>query len=230
LCACCRGPTRPGSRLCYHCSLYQECLPGLLPDVVAPVAYAPKGGRHATSLWLYKSSRPDAGTARAALTALLLVFLRDHGGCVWRRAGMARPTHVAVVPSRRARPGTHPLQRLAAPYLTLPWVPMRLARSEDPDCRDPDPWRFAAERVPGASVLLLDDTWTSGASATSAAAALKIAGARSVALVVLGRHLDVAAAGGGRFSPAAMPFQPGLCAVHAPPAACAQCAHGAPAQ
>jgi hypothetical protein len=229
LCACCRGPARPGCCLCYHCSLYRECLPGLLPDVVAPVAYAPKGSKHASSLWIYKSARPDAGAARGALTALLLVFLRDHGGCVWRRAGMARPTHVAVVPSRRTRPGTHPLQALAAPYLALPWLTLRLARSEDPDSRDPDPCRFRAERTAGASVLLLDDTWTSGASATSAAAALRIAGARSVALIVLGRHLDAAAAADGRFSPAAMPFCPALCAVHAP-AAVAPCARGGPAQ
>jgi hypothetical protein len=38
-------------------------------------------------------------------------------------------------------------------------------------------------------VLLLDDTWTSGGTAQSAAVALKRAGARSVAVVVAGRHL-----------------------------------------
>ena len=208
-----------GSRHCYHCSRYQEYLPGLLPDVIAPVAYAAKGGQHATNLWLYKSARPSARAARAALSALLLVFLRDHGTCVWRQAGMSRPTHAAVVPSRRARPGLHPLRQLAGPYLRLPWIPLRLDCSEDPDSRDPDPCRFTAERTAGASVLLLDDTWTSGASATSAAAALRLAGARSVALVVLGRHLDATAAGSDRFSPGAMPFRPWLCAVHAPAAA-----------
>lgn len=217
-CALCRGPARPGSCHCYHCSRYLEYLPGLLPDVVAPVAYAPKGSLHATRLWQYKSGRPGSVAARSALSALLLVFLRDHGSCLWRQAGMPGPTHAAVVPSRRARPGTHPLQVLARPYLTLPWIALRLDCSEDPGCCDPDPWRFTAAPAAGASVLLLDDTWTSGASATSAAAALRLAGARSVAVVVLGRHLDAAAAGGGRFSPAVMPFRPWLCAVHAPAA------------
>jgi orotate phosphoribosyltransferase len=48
----------------------------------------------------------------------------------------------------------------------------------------------------GASILLLDDTWTSGGTAQSAAVALKRAGARSVAVVVLGRHvLSVPVAG-----------------------------------
>ena len=215
LCAFCRGPARPGQTRCYRCDLYRECLPGLLPDVVAPVAYAAKGGPHATNLWRYKSGGPGAAAARHALSALLLVFLRDHGPCVWRRAGMTGPTRVAVVPSCRGRAGTHPLQALAAPYLALPWVRLALARGDDPAARDPDPGRFAAERVTGASVLLLDDTWTSGASATSAAAALRLAGARSVAVIVLGRHLDAPAPGrDDRFSPQAMPFRPGLCAVH----------------
>lgn len=216
LCATCRGPARAGSR-CYQCGLHREYLPGLLPEIVVPVAYAAKGGPHATNLWLYKSGaqKEGAAAARAELAALLLVFLRDHGGCVWRQAGLDRPTCVAVVPSRRGRPGVHPLQALAAPYLALPWARLRLARPSLPDAQDADPWRFESERIAGASVLLLDDTWTSGASAVSAAAALRLAGARSVAVVVLGRHLDPKGAGGDRFSPAAMPFRPWLCAVHA---------------
>jgi hypothetical protein len=211
-CATCRGPARHGSRRCYQCGLHQEYLPGLLPDVVAAVAYAAKGSPHATNLWLYKSGRPGAASAQAALRALLLVFLRDHGRCVWQRAQMASPTHVAVVPSRRARPGAHPLQALAIPYLSLPWARLRLARADN--AQYPDPWRFESERITGASVLLLDDTWTSGASAVSAAAAFKLAGARRVAVVVLGRHLDAGTTGGGRFAPAVMPFRPWLCGVH----------------
>ena len=39
-------------------------------------------------------------------------------------------------------------------------------------------------------MLLIDDTWTTGASAQSAAAALKDAGAGRVAAVVIGRHLN----------------------------------------
>ena len=39
-------------------------------------------------------------------------------------------------------------------------------------------------------MLLIDDMWTSGASAQSAAAALLDAGAGSVAAVVLARHLN----------------------------------------
>jgi hypothetical protein len=215
LCASCRGPAGPRRALCYACRQQAECLPGLLPDVVVPIAYAVKGGPHATNLWRYKSDQPEAADARAALSALLLVFLRDHGACVWRRAGMARPTHVAVVPSRRGRPGPHPMQALAGPYLRLPWARLRPAGHDDAGAAHPDPNRFHCEPLAGAAVVLLDDTWTSGASATSAAAALKLAGARSVAVVVLGRHLAAGPDPPG-FSLAAMPMRPEVCAVHAP--------------
>ncbi len=64
-----------------------------------------------------------------------------------------------------------------------------------------DPDRFRAPRpLTGASVLLLDDTWTSGGTAQSAAVALKRAGARSVAAVVLGRHVAAGAATGCRLA------------------------------
>ena len=207
VCGSCRTPVRPGRTHCFRCDQYRECLPGLLPDVVAPVAYAAKGGHHATNLWVYKSDGPGAEAACTALRALLLVFLRDHGRCVWRRAGVPGPSHVAVVPSCRGRPGTHPLQAMAAPYLSLPWVRwVRPSDADGPAPLDPDPRRFRPERIAGASVLLLDDTWTSGASATSAAAALRLAGARAVAVVVLGRHLDAPVP--------AMPYRSQLCAVH----------------
>jgi orotate phosphoribosyltransferase len=39
-------------------------------------------------------------------------------------------------------------------------------------------------------ILVVDDTWVSGGSAQSTAAALKLAGARRVAIVVLGRHVN----------------------------------------
>ncbi|MGA8465859.1 MAG: hypothetical protein WB688_16960, partial [Trebonia sp.] len=53
-------------------------------------------------------------------------------------------------------------------------------------------WLTVGGAVAEADMLLVDDTWVSGASAQSAAAALKAAGARRVALVVIGRHVDPA--------------------------------------
>jgi hypothetical protein len=246
LCAVCRGPAGRGSTCCFQCDLHRQCAPGSLAATVVPIAYAIKGGSHALNLWQYKSERLRAAPALAGrsvaavaaerLRALLLVFLRDHGACVWRAAGMpGGPTHLAVVPTARGRPGTHPLRALIAPYLAGRWAELSALSGTHP-VRDLDPARFGAVSVPGARVLLLDDTWTTGSTAQSAALALRRSGARSVAIVVLGRHVTAgrhstgraesatASATRGRLAqgaddgagvdPAAMPFRQQACAVH----------------
>jgi hypothetical protein len=158
---------------------------------VAPVAYAVKGSPLARDLWLYKAGRPESAAAGSRLLLLLLLFLHDHGSWVWRQAGMARPSHASVVPSGRGRAGPHPLQALAGRYLSLPWLSLCPRPGGDPWARSLDPARFRSrQQMTGARVLLLDDTWASGASAQSAAAALKRGGARSVAVVVIGRHVN----------------------------------------
>ena len=213
-CDVCWQPLRAASR-CYPCNEQAEWLPGLVADAVVPVCFAPKGGLHAQNLWLYKSARPGAKEARLALLALLAVFLRDHGPCVRAAAGMAGPTHLAVVPSGRGRPGPHPLRALAGPLTGLPWAELAAARAGDPAGRIADPGRFLAAPLPGARVVLLDDTWTTGASAQSAAAALRLAGAQSVAVIVLGRHLLPEP---GPPEPGLPAFEMGRCAVHQCPA------------
>ena len=214
-CAVCRGPSRTGYARCYQCAQHDVLGPGLLADAVVPISYSVKGTAFAASLWRYKSWPSPDPAARASLLALLLTFLHDHGRCVWRHAGMPAPGRLAVVPTGCGRPGPHPLLELAAPYLRLPVAGLVIRPGEQG--RDPNPDRFRAERAgPGASVLLLDDSWVSGASAQSAAAALKRAGARHVAVVVLGRHVDPAdrhsALLAARLAPSG--YDPDRCAVH----------------
>ena len=206
LCLVCRGPVRSGYLRCFQCDLHAESAPGLLADVVAPAAYAVKGGPLARDLWLYKSGRDGSGAAAARVLSLLLIFLHEHGPAVWQVAGMARPTAVCVVPSGRGRAGPHPLRTLAAPYLARPWVSLRPRPGGDPWARALDPARFQVTGLlAGAAVLLLDDTWVSGASAQSAAVALKLAGAAAVAVVVVGRHLPAVSPPVGARDPAARP-------------------------
>ena len=216
-CAVCRGPLRPGYARCYQCERHDALGHGLLADAVVPVSYAVKGTALAEALWRYKSSSAPGGPARRCLLALLLTFLIDHGSCCWREADMAPPDRLAVVPTGYGRPGPHPLLRLASPYLRLPLAPLAIRPGRQG--RDLDVHRFRAGLVPaGGGVLLLDDSWVSGASAQSASAALKLAGAGRVAIVVLGRHLSPADPRAGpliaRLTPA--PYDPSACAVHAP--------------
>jgi hypothetical protein len=213
LCLTCFGPAAAGRARCFQCELHGQCAPGSLASVVLPAAYAVKGSPHACRLWTYKSGQPGATAARHALTVLLLVFLREHGPCLCHRAGWvpprAGPTHLAVVPSNRGRAGVHPLRALAEPYLRLPWAALAARPGADGRARDLDPERFTAPRLDGARVLLLDDTWATGASVQSAAMTLRAAGAAAVAAVVLGRHLR-------RPARSAAAFSPGQCAIHRP--------------
>ena len=215
LCAVCRGPAGPGSARCFQCDLHWQCAAGSQADAVVPVAYAIKGGSHARLLWQYKSTRfgPEAADAQATIRAMLLVFLRDHGPCLWRAASWFRPTHIAVVPTARGRPGVHPLRLLAQGYLTIPWADLSARPGAEQD-RDLDPARFLAVPLPAARVLLIDDTWTTGSSAQSAARARRAAGASSVVTVVLGRHVGQAAAERAGLGPAAMPFRLDACGLH----------------
>jgi len=216
-CRTCRGPVRPGYARCYQCGRHRREAGGLLADAVTPISYAVRGGPLAADLWRYKSPAAGAAAARARLRVLLLVFLRDHGECVWREAGMARPDMVAVVPSGRGRPGPHPLRELTAGYLSLPAAGLSVRQGAAVRGREMNiAWLRPDHPVRGASVLLIEDTWVSGGSAQSAAAALKLAGAARVAVVALGRHLDPADRRSGPLASSLRDRRPWLaaCAVH----------------
>jgi hypothetical protein len=237
-CRTCRGPVQAGFARCYQCDLAHQRCGALLADVVAPVAYAVKGGRLAGDLWRYKSGSAGAAEAGARLTAMLARFLREHGDQVWRAAGMtAGPGLTAVVPSGQGRPGPHPLLGIVTSCVDVPIVPLAVAPGAVARARGltdgvaaswltvgapvalqagapaPAPMDMPgtapvgmpaaalagfppgladAGQITRTDVLLVDDTWVSGSSAQTAVAALKAAGARRVALVVLGRHVDPA--------------------------------------
>jgi orotate phosphoribosyltransferase-like protein len=160
--------------------------------VVAPIAYAVRGGQLAVDLWRYKSDRADAAESAARLRAMLAAYLADHGESVWRAARMAAaPVAAAVVPSGRGRPSGHPLPGLVRSCTDVPLVRLSVAPEEAAHVRGVDPrWLRVDGPVAGADVLVVDDTWASGGSAQSAAVALKLAGARRVAIIVIGRHVN----------------------------------------
>ncbi len=182
-----------GLTRCYQCQLALSLAGGLLADAVAPVGYAVRGGQLATDLWQYKSDRADAAESGTRLRESLAAFLRGHADRVWHAAGMAAgPSAFAVVPSGQGRPGRHPLLDIARRCLPLPVIPLSVnqaavhARGVSAD------WLRVGAPVSGAGIVVVDDTWGSGGSAQSAAVALKLAGARRVAIIVLGRHVNPA--------------------------------------
>ena len=94
----------------------------------------------------------------------------------------------------------------------------------DAQARPPHPAQSSLEKFKTArnlhhqSVLLIDDTWTTGANAQSAAAALKLSGAGTVAVAVIGRHLNRSHGGNDRrLRGLPRPFDWSRCAVHRVP-------------
>ena len=169
---------------------------GLLADAVAPIGYAVRGEPLADDLRRYKSESvapAEAAAAAGRLRAMLGAFLAGYGRSVWAAAGMSGgPSAVAVVPSGQGRPGAHPLVGLVRLSVSLPMVRLSIAPREV-HARGVNPgWIRVGDPVAGADMLVVDDTWVSGGSAQSTAAALKLAGARRVAVVVLGRQVNPA--------------------------------------
>jgi len=152
----------------------------------------------------------------AGLGAVLDRFLREHESCVAAAAAVGRFSLVTTVPARADR-NRGPLRSLVR---GCPSVAGRFARSlasagEPPPAHRFAPGRFRAlQPLAGETVLLIDDTWTSGASAQSAAHALKREGARRVALVVIGRHVNPGFGDQGPRCAPAPPFDWATCATH----------------
>lgn len=163
----------------------------MLADVVVPISYSLRNGQHHHHLRSYKSV-PASAQARWHLLALLLLFLRKHLDCVAGSLGGA-PTHVVAVPSTRGKAGPHPLQQMVGDRLRLPWLTAVPNPRYGPDARQFHRDWFSVQ-VPESTgpfrPLILDDTWTTGSRAQSLAHALKMAGASSVGVVVLGRHVN----------------------------------------
>jgi len=189
VCRVCRGPVAASFSRCYQCERHWQAAGDWLADAVMPIAYAVKGGQFATDLWRYKAGDH---VAVERLRAVLRDFLRDHGSCAWRAAGMtAPPGHVAVVPSGQGRAQPHPLALLVASCVKLPAVRLVTRTPDVPRGREIGlGWLRVDGAVANESVLVIDDTWVSGGSAQSVAVTLKLAGAARVVVVVLGRHVD----------------------------------------
>lgn len=181
---------------CYVCSRSQPWL-----DAVLPISYSVAHEQLHHALAAYKRlSGEVAQRLRRELAAVLWRFLDRHESCVAARAGVSAFEVVTTVPAGRSgHDAAHPLAEIVGQTCepTRGRYRRLLDRTEvEAEDHEFHPGRYQPLARPGGqptldgqSVLLIDDTWTTGSSAQSAAAALKRAGAGAVALVVIGRHL-----------------------------------------
>lgn len=182
---CFNFEVRRGS-VCRACQTMPQRL-----ECVVPISYSIGGGGLHTELAAYKrDADPFVTDAVRDLALILDRFLSRHERCV----GGGGPFEVVTTvpssdPQRDAR---HPLRSIVADLVPATRLRHRRLLRPAQACAPHvfDAARFeACRQLAGERVLLIDDTWTTGASAQSAAARLLAAGASSVAAVVIGRYM-----------------------------------------
>lgn len=195
---------RQGPGVCSACfnliDGYDHCATCARQDLLLaaclPVSYSVAHEQLHHALAGYKRiDGPGARMLGLELAAVLWRFLERHETCLANAAGVDAFGLVTTVPSSDPlRDEQHPLRwiagELAAPTRERHERVLRRSAVEVAP-REFTPDRYLAIRsLPAEAVLLIDDTWTTGASAQSAACALLSAGASVVAAVVLGRHVN----------------------------------------
>ena len=190
ICRICRTFIDPEYDTCYPC--------GFEPDnlaAVVPITYSENLGQVHTALRNYKDGGSAAIRRNAAvrLAAILWRFLREHEACVARAAGVDGFDLVTIIPSSSPQRDEHSALRQLTGWIEP--IGSRMRRTLEPtgkvEERGFDLDRFSSTtKLSGESVLLLDDTWTTGGHARSASHALLGAGATKVALAVIGRHIN----------------------------------------
>jgi hypothetical protein len=187
-CGVCATPVN-GYPLCWRCRDHQR-ISGMA-DLVAPLAYAVDGTKSAAVLRNFKNHprRRERARCGSIVRETLRLGVSLHEQCVGTMVGQPVSARV-VIPSLTSRIGIHPMLSIADTLGLAGDVVLRPALDARCD-RVVDPEKFIIHgAVSGRHVLVLDDVWTTGSNAQSAALALRRAGAAAVSVVVIARWLN----------------------------------------
>lgn len=194
VCAVCHSGPNAGYSTCNSCArtMGQVSYP---VRAILPISLCRTEGQLYANLRNYKNGTPRVQQQCGVIIAATLArFAQLHWSCIAGLLG-GPPTVITTVPSTRAQPrlGEHPLigavrrsgtlASLYRPLLVRGAGPAEQRRAGD------DVFAVTAD-VTAERVLLIEDTLASGARAQSAASALRLGGAKSVAVVVIGRVID----------------------------------------
>lgn len=197
-------------RLCFRCD-GQSFRDGLA-DATAFLIYAVEGERSGSVMRGFKAPSPVEEHYHI-VSSLVRLALAGHLECPGALAG-GPVTHWAVVPSLPATPGQHPLRQIVAETGLDREVPLAAAaQAPYPQAVDPRHFSVPATLRRRSHVLLLDDTWTAGGHAQSAALALRGAGAGRVSVLVVARCLTKESGGNATFlrTLSGRDYDPGIC-------------------
>jgi hypothetical protein len=216
-CGVCTTPV-DGFDRCFVCQSAYGATPGLA-DLVMPLTYGIAGTQSGFLLRAYK----DTSDARVrqqhgrVINWLLYLAILVHEGCIGRRVGIAIGCRLAV-PSARGRVGVHPFEVITRQMNATRDSPNLAVSPADTGERVVSVDKFTLNPeadLAGQHVLILDDTWTTGANAQSAVLAARRAGAAAVSVMVVGRWLRADFSHNAQFIKArlARDYDPWICPV-----------------
>ncbi|MGJ7907882.1 hypothetical protein ACOQFL_15540 [Actinopolyspora sp. H202] len=199
-CSVCTGPVAsPGAKDCGVCALRRAEFGNRLADQVVPLTYV-RGNqqqkKHQSAHTVLSYKRPSAAEKSVKdLCLMIMAATSIHASCI--AALMNRMWQsVTFVPSVNNPGPSHPVAQLARQVAFNNDADNRLTLDLGPgielDPRAVRSDRFVVpehyrDRVAGKHVLLVEDTWTSGAKVQSAAVALREAGADHVTALCAAR-------------------------------------------
>lgn len=192
ICMHCHGCPNPGWSLCWSCDTVEKQLTRPC-HLVVPISLYQLGHQLHHQLRNYKSDPSEMSRDFLVKTAAILgYFLQLHAPCIEQAAGGPWDT-ITSVPSSTDREGEHPLVRAIKllpdvrdayePLLERGSVQITHTIASDEGFR---PLRSLS----GERILLVDDTFTSGARAQSAASVLNKAGGTVAAILPIGRVIS----------------------------------------
>lgn len=191
-CRACLGPVS-GYERCYGCHelFAKQGVSTRIEGRIVPMTSAVSPGLWYTWLQTYKAFHFERGIA---LATLAWAYLDTHAT---RIAGLlgGEATHYTIVASKRGHTfETQPFRRALARVPDLGTRLRELVRHRPDQTvarRRYTPNAFEAlVGCDGARIVLLEDTWVTGATAVSAAGALLASGAESVAILPLARMVE----------------------------------------
>jgi hypothetical protein len=194
VCPSCHGCPNPGYTRCWSCAnvVSQVSRPC---HVVVPISLYEIPSQLHHVMRHYKSGTYPADIQRRftiQLAALIGHFLAEHGDCIERAAGGPWDI-ITSVPSSGQRAGEHPLTIAIG---ILPGFRDQYEQLLRKGCvevghnRASDEGFIVTRKLHGERVLLIDDTFTTGARAQSAASAINLAGGVVVAILAVGRVVN----------------------------------------
>jgi hypothetical protein len=187
-CGVCATPVE-GYDMCWRCRDHQRIED--LADLVAPLGYAVDGSESAAVLRNFKNhtQRRERQRCGSIVREALRLAVSLHERCISAVVGQPVSARV-VIPSLTNRLGIHPMTSIAESLGLMGDVALRPALNARCD-RVVDGEKFTVDgAVAGRHMLVLDDVWTTGSNAQSAALTLRRAGAAAVSVMVIARWLN----------------------------------------